>query len=258
MEMGRFCRENAIIGVRIAPMSSRRKMVQLSFADRPTKKGTARKKPGPKAAARAAVRHRTRPVHRAYHPLHVTMRAVRGLPSFRQQQLFAAFERAFRTTRREDFRIVEYSVQDNHVHMLVEANENEALARGMKSFSVRANRLFNTALGSWARASVGRSLSSPYAHEPAPSPERARVLPEQLQEALPGHERRPASRSVCVGFVVRRLGERAHAKGIEAETHGGTDDVPSSHGLASAWVPAPGRSPAFDALVTESQDRSNF
>src|SRR4029079_9447858 len=75
------------------------------------------------------------------------MRALRGLPSFRAQTLYAAFERAVRRTQREDFRIVEFSVQDNHLHLIVEADDADALARGMKSFSVRANRLFNAALG---------------------------------------------------------------------------------------------------------------
>jgi REP element-mobilizing transposase RayT len=86
-------------------------------------------------------------VHKYWNPLHVTMRAVRGLPSFRAQMLFAAFERAVRTTRRGDFRIVELSVQDDHLHLIVEAEDDGALARGMKSFSVRANRLFNAAFG---------------------------------------------------------------------------------------------------------------
>ena len=88
-----------------------------------------------------------RPVHKYWNPLHVTLRAVKGLPSFRLESLYRAFDRALRTTRREDFRIVEFSVQSNHVHLIVEADDNDALARGMKSFSVRANRLFNSALG---------------------------------------------------------------------------------------------------------------
>jgi REP element-mobilizing transposase RayT len=48
---------------------------------------------------------------------------------------------------------VELSVQDDHVHLIVEANDNGALARGMKSFFVRANRLFNAA---FARVSATR------------------------------------------------------------------------------------------------------
>jgi REP element-mobilizing transposase RayT len=106
-----------------------------------------KRRPGPKPGLRPAVRHRTRAVHKYWNPLHVTMRAVSGLPSFRTQTLFGAFERAVRTTRRNDFRVVEYSIQDDHLHLIVEARDNDALARGMTSFSVRANRLFNAASG---------------------------------------------------------------------------------------------------------------
>ena len=63
------------------------------------------------------------------------------------QTLYEAFERAVRGTRRPDFHIIEFSVQSNHLHLIVEADDNDALARGMKSFSVRANRLYNSALG---------------------------------------------------------------------------------------------------------------
>lgn len=94
------------------------------------------------------------------------MRAVNGLPSFRAQVLYAAFLEAFRGTRRADFRIVEFSVQSNHVHMLVEAEDNSALARGMASFAVRANRLFNAAMGRgrgrvWGERYHRRELGSP-------------------------------------------------------------------------------------------------
>ena len=92
--------------------------------------------------------------------------AKAGLPSFRQQGLFAAFAEAFRRTRREDFRIVEFSVQSNHLHMIVEAESNDALARGMKAFTVRANRLFNSAWGRgrgqvWGDRYHRRDLTSP-------------------------------------------------------------------------------------------------
>ncbi len=121
----------------------------MSFEDRRklTAAGKRKKRPGPKAAAFANVRHRTRAVHKYWNPLHVTMRAKRGLPSFRAERLYLAFERAVRRTRRDDFRVVEFSVQDDHLHLIVEAQDNDALARGMKSFSVRANRLFNAAHG---------------------------------------------------------------------------------------------------------------
>ena len=130
-------------------MRKRRVPVQLTFADpaRLTRAGKPKKRPGPKPSAFPSVRHRPRAAHKYWNPLHVTMRARRGLPSFRAQTLFAAFEEAVRRTRRDDFRVVEFSVQDDHLHLIVEADDSDALARGMKSFSVRANRLFNAALG---------------------------------------------------------------------------------------------------------------
>lgn len=122
-------------------------MKQLTFAERPRKDGKPRRRAGRKPGARRGVPHRRRPRHVRWNPIHITLRAVHGLPSFRQQVIYLAFVTAFRTTRRDDFRIVEFSVQTNHLHLLVEAEDEDALARGMKSFTVRANRLFNVASG---------------------------------------------------------------------------------------------------------------
>src|SRR5207244_5904852 len=49
--------------------------------------------------------------------------------------------------RAHGLRLVAFSVQTNHIHLIVGADDGVALARGVKSFSVRANRLFNAALG---------------------------------------------------------------------------------------------------------------
>ncbi len=48
---------------------------------------------------------------------------------------------------RADFRIVHVSVQHNHVHLLVEAVDRRALARGVQAFEIVAARRLNRALG---------------------------------------------------------------------------------------------------------------
>lgn len=150
------------------PAQRRSAPLQASFDERRklTNAGKAKKRPGPKPAARASVRHRERPVHERTTPVHITMRAVKGLPSFRSETLWEAFARAVRGTRRDGFRIVEYSIQSNHLHLIVEATDKDTLARGMKSFSVRANRLFNAAVGRgrgrvWGDRYHRRDLTSP-------------------------------------------------------------------------------------------------
>ena len=145
-----------------------KRVVQLSFKDRLRKDGLPRRKMGRPIGKNPSIRHTTRPVHSRAHPMHVTLRAKRGLPSFRSQTLFAAFVKAFRMTRREGFRIVEFSVQSNHLHLIVEATDKDALSRGMKSFTVRANRLFNVAWGRkrgavWGDRYHRRDLTSPRA-----------------------------------------------------------------------------------------------
>jgi putative transposase len=118
---------------------------QLSFADRATWGGP-RPRSGRRAAARSNVQHRARPEHRWYQPVHVTLRRAKGLPNLRSEVLHAELREAVRLTRREDFRIAEYSVQGDHVHMLVEADDRAALSAGMKSFAVRAARRLNARL----------------------------------------------------------------------------------------------------------------
>ncbi len=110
---------------------------QLSFADQRTHGGPrpdAGRKP---QSARPKLPHRKRPAHAYDNPVHVTMRRAKGLPSLRVERLHDLLRAAIAATRREDFRIVHYSIQNDHLHMLVEADDARALTNGMKSFAVR-------------------------------------------------------------------------------------------------------------------------
>ncbi|MDB4997040.1 MAG: hypothetical protein JWM74_4472 [Myxococcaceae bacterium] len=73
------------------------------------------------------------------------MRAgVRGL---RAQAVFAWVRDAIARASGEDFRVVQFSVQDNHLHLLVEAKDKRELTRGMRGLAVRAAHRINRALG---------------------------------------------------------------------------------------------------------------
>jgi REP element-mobilizing transposase RayT len=50
----------------------------------------------------------------------------------------AEFESSLRAgCEREDFRVVHYSIQRDHIHLIVEADHPDALGRGMKALSAR-------------------------------------------------------------------------------------------------------------------------
>src|SRR5258706_14964007 len=83
----------------------------------------------PPSGAKAGVPHARRPAVTATQPLHVTVRFAEGLPSFREQLLLARVLGALRKGKeRFGLRVVHYSVQSNHMHLIVEARTRRALA----------------------------------------------------------------------------------------------------------------------------------
>lgn len=61
-----------------------------------------------------------------------------GVPSLRTLPIVRAIERTFaRGCARPDFRLVHYSLQSNHAHLIVEADDRAALGRGMMAIGTR-------------------------------------------------------------------------------------------------------------------------
>jgi REP element-mobilizing transposase RayT len=75
---------------------------------------------------------------------------------------------------REWFRIVHVSLQSNHVHMLVEADNKAALAQGMQGFMISAARNINRALGDGEEPRRGKVFADRYHVEVITSPTQAR------------------------------------------------------------------------------------
>jgi REP element-mobilizing transposase RayT len=139
-----------------------------------TSHGGARRGAGRKRRAeRSRVSHKARPSLAARHPLLVTIRLRSGLPSLRRKREFELIrDRLELAAERFDVRLVEYSVQSNHAHLIVEAQDGRALARAMKGLLVRIARGLNRL---WRRR--GSVLDDHY---------HARVLktPREVRNAL--------------------------------------------------------------------------
>jgi putative transposase len=88
-----------------------------------------------------------RPSLSQHHPVHVTLRLTSGVPSLRTQALFVGVRRALaQGQQRFGFRLVHFSVQSNHLHLITEAADRRALARGVQGLSVRVARAVNARL----------------------------------------------------------------------------------------------------------------
>ena len=74
--------------------------------------------------------HRRRPPLARCYPCHVTLRVRHDVPSLRTMRLVRELEASFRRAcERGRFRLVEYSIQTNHVHLLVEATSADGLGK---------------------------------------------------------------------------------------------------------------------------------
>jgi REP element-mobilizing transposase RayT len=72
------------------------------------------------------------------------LKVRRGLPSLRTVRLVRELERSFAAAcDRGRFRLVHYSIQNDHVHAIVEAASQRDLACGMKSIGARIARAVN-------------------------------------------------------------------------------------------------------------------
>src|SRR5688572_24695290 len=135
----------------------------------PSAWGGARRNAGRRAnSGRRPVAHRARGRHSAAIPMHVTMRL--RVRSLRSQFVFPTIlDVLSRANRRggERFRIVHFSVQWDHLHLLVEASGRRELVEGMRGLSVSLARNVNRLLFRRGALSAdrwhGRALATPRA-----------------------------------------------------------------------------------------------
>jgi REP element-mobilizing transposase RayT len=142
------------------------RLKQLAFVVRThggSRPGAGRKR----ASARPGVAHRPRAEHHPRHPVHVTLRAGRLPASLRSTRIFPQVRGALARGSKEEFRVVAYSVQSDHVHLIVEADSRGRLAAGLQGLAIRMAKAVNRALGRrgtvWADRYHARSLTTPRA-----------------------------------------------------------------------------------------------
>jgi putative transposase len=108
------------------------------------RRGAGRKRRG----GRRRVAHCRRPELKGWTSVHVTLRLADDVPSLRNYERCRVLRTAFcEGGRKDDFRIVEFSVQGNHVHSVCEARSKTALSRGIQGFKHRVTRGLNRRCG---------------------------------------------------------------------------------------------------------------
>ena len=109
--------------------------------------------------------HTRRPELHLHTPLHVTLRAVERAPNLRAERVFAIIDAEIRAAVRRGHRIVHFSVQHNHVHLVIEVDEDVGLGRRMQRLVSRIAQLINAMTGRrgalWRDRYHRRDITSP-------------------------------------------------------------------------------------------------
>lgn len=86
--------------------------------------------------------------------MHVTLRVVRGMPSMRGEavervvkQALSAQREAAKAKASISFQVVHFTIETDHLHLIVEADDRRALARGIAGLEIRVARRLNALLG---------------------------------------------------------------------------------------------------------------
>jgi len=122
---------------------------------------------------RAAVSSRT--------PVHVVLRVSEAVGRLRRRRAYHAIRLAMLTAAVLGLiRVVHVSIQRNHIHLLVEAASEQALARGMQGLQISAARRLNAAV------TVERRLSAPRRGQVFVTRYHAEIIrsPRQARHAL--------------------------------------------------------------------------
>jgi hypothetical protein len=89
--------------------------------------------------------HVTRPTIDPRYPVQVTIRARPGLPSLRSPR--GALRRAIARASVDRFRVIHFSIQQDHGHFIVEGDEPRRARGGMHGLAIRLALAVNRAGG---------------------------------------------------------------------------------------------------------------
>lgn len=122
-------------------MRRRERQLELALESWGGKRAGSGRKPN---GAKAGVPHDGRERLASRFPVHVTVKLVRGLPSLRRAGPRSVLMGAFKSgCDRFGFRLIHYSIQSNHLHLICEAKDASALSRGMQGLQIRIAKRLN-------------------------------------------------------------------------------------------------------------------
>jgi len=114
---------------------ARAKQLSLQFSTRGGVRPGAGRKPAP--ANVGLQPHEPRKAFKKAVPVHATMRAMRGTPAMRGEVVVRVVLAEIARASAKGFRVLHYSVQNDHLHVIAEGDDGVSFSRGMQRLASR-------------------------------------------------------------------------------------------------------------------------
>lgn len=116
-------------------MKKMRKNTQISFIN-------------PKGAGRRSlndigIRHIARPKLKKPSSLHLTIKVRSNKADIQSKKILKALHHAIMRARFKKLKVIHYTLEYNHIHLLVECNDNRILQQGMQALGISLSKAIN-------------------------------------------------------------------------------------------------------------------
>ena len=101
------------------------------------------KRAGRPAIHDPGIRHTKRLRLKKPSSLHLTIKVRENKADIQNKRILKAFHHAIKRARLKGLKVVHYTLEYNHVHLLVECVDNEVLHRGMQAFGITIAKAIN-------------------------------------------------------------------------------------------------------------------
>lgn len=91
------------------------------------------------------IRHTKRPEITKPSSLHLTVKVQRDKAGLKTKGVLALLRRSILNARKQGLRVIHFSLEYDHVHLLIEADNNRTLGKGMQAFGVTLSKAINRA-----------------------------------------------------------------------------------------------------------------
>lgn len=108
------------------------------------------------------VNHMKRPRVTNQTPLHANIKLIQGLPNLRTKALLKEFKESVTGAKKFGLYAIHFSIQRDHIHMIVEAENNKALVQGMHSLVGRLGKIIRAYCASRGQAKRGSVFRGRY------------------------------------------------------------------------------------------------